>query len=476
EDDDNACVKIPLIRPIRSATIIHVGGNQSGGSVPSAAEGPSNPDSRGKAIMYDATDTPSGSVVDPVLLLPLFFEMLPEDECPSLFDNVPWRGIASLVSGLKKWVTDLNDKVTVSDVSFVKAKAKGKEQKKKIKSPSKSLDQFTAEAARLASNLNQAQRSDAQKEDQIVAAQTYLGDIYALIEGYKQSLTEKDAEILCLKSSPPEFAFLSRPRGLMLKKKDQIAAAQTYLGDIYALIEGYKQSLTEKDAEILCLKSSPLEFAFLSRWLSGHEQLAAALKKISYFMPGDQGMLIEATPLVYTTDYPFLNKIIGPSSCLLSALIKLKPHRLVHLAIVLTHRVVGVSPPFHKDSIVTPTSFSVELFLKDAPPSSTTTTRQNDEWLNAMVDTTDEEMVNTTLDNLNDVLVQGVVHQVCQDLNRFESSLIQESGFASFVSSNVVVALSVEKEKENAPSHSQDVSMTASMDNGDDVVIALFGV
>nr|GEW53915.1 hypothetical protein [Tanacetum cinerariifolium] len=58
-DDDDACVEIPLITSIYSAITIHVRGNQSGGYVPSATEGPSN---RGKAIMDDAAGTPFGSV------------------------------------------------------------------------------------------------------------------------------------------------------------------------------------------------------------------------------------------------------------------------------------------------------------------------------------------------------------------------------------------------------------------------------
>nr|GEV45106.1 putative ribonuclease H-like domain-containing protein [Tanacetum cinerariifolium] len=56
-------------------------------------------------------------------------------------------------------VTDLNDKVTASDAAFVKAKA-----------------------------------------------QTYLGDIHALIKGYKRSLAKKDAKILWLKALPAKFA------------------------------------------------------------------------------------------------------------------------------------------------------------------------------------------------------------------------------------------------------------------------------
>ncbi|GJQ99239.1 hypothetical protein Tco_0522224 [Tanacetum coccineum] len=42
EDDDNACYEIPNITHIRSTATIPTGGNQSGGFVPFAAEGPSN--------------------------------------------------------------------------------------------------------------------------------------------------------------------------------------------------------------------------------------------------------------------------------------------------------------------------------------------------------------------------------------------------------------------------------------------------
>ncbi|GKA10215.1 hypothetical protein Tco_0689648 [Tanacetum coccineum] len=64
-----------------------------------------------------------------------------------------------------------------------------------------------------------------------------------------------------------------------------------------------------------------------------------------------------------------------------------------------------------------------------------------------MIDTVDEEMLDATSGKLIDVLVQGVVHRVCEDVNQAESSLIQGSGFASFGSPNVIVALLVEKEK-----------------------------
>ncbi|GKC93530.1 hypothetical protein Tco_1158972, partial [Tanacetum coccineum] len=60
DDDDDACVEIPLIIPIYSAATIPTRGNQSEGSAPSAAEGPSTRDSRGKAIMSDVANASSG--------------------------------------------------------------------------------------------------------------------------------------------------------------------------------------------------------------------------------------------------------------------------------------------------------------------------------------------------------------------------------------------------------------------------------
>ncbi|GKE07053.1 hypothetical protein Tco_1399071 [Tanacetum coccineum] len=103
-----------------------------------------------------------------------------------------FQGLVSQAYDLKKQVTDLNDKVTNYDATFVKAKAKGKEQKKKIK-----------------------------------------------VQG----------ELLSLAASA-----------------------------------GFERGLSMDQTQ---------------------DRLAMALKKISHFVPGAQGRLAEATPLVATTDYPF---------------------------------------------------------------------------------------------------------------------------------------------------------------------------
>ncbi|GJV12861.1 hypothetical protein Tco_1354402 [Tanacetum coccineum] len=94
------------------------------------------------------------------------------------------------------------------------------------------------------------------------------------------------------------------------------------------------------------------------------ELFDATPKKISRFMPGAQSRLIEATLLVATTDYPFLNKVVAHSTQPLFDIVDLKPDRLSCLAVVPTPRAVGVSPPVPMELTITPAPSSVELFSK----------------------------------------------------------------------------------------------------------------
>ncbi|GKB81272.1 hypothetical protein Tco_0948167 [Tanacetum coccineum] len=59
DDDDDACVEIPLVTPIRSTVVIPSLGNQGRSFVAPVDEGPSTRDSQGKGIMVDDVDAPS---------------------------------------------------------------------------------------------------------------------------------------------------------------------------------------------------------------------------------------------------------------------------------------------------------------------------------------------------------------------------------------------------------------------------------
>ncbi|GJW39046.1 hypothetical protein Tco_0064891 [Tanacetum coccineum] len=63
DGDDDACVKIPLVTPLRSTAVIPSLGNQGWSSTGPAAEGPNTRDSQGKGIMADDAAAPSVDVV-----------------------------------------------------------------------------------------------------------------------------------------------------------------------------------------------------------------------------------------------------------------------------------------------------------------------------------------------------------------------------------------------------------------------------
>ncbi|GJX69466.1 hypothetical protein Tco_0305193 [Tanacetum coccineum] len=83
-------------------------------------------------------------------------------------------GLELQVSTLKKQVSRLNDKLATSDASFSKSKAKGNERKKKIKSLSKSLDNFHSEVARLSAALNQTTILEAERDEERLAEASLL--------------------------------------------------------------------------------------------------------------------------------------------------------------------------------------------------------------------------------------------------------------------------------------------------------------
>ncbi|GKA88789.1 hypothetical protein Tco_0810553 [Tanacetum coccineum] len=307
-----------------------------------------------------------------------------------------YRGLLKSHHEYVQSVTDLNDKVLSSDVAFVKDKAKGKDRKKKIKSLSKSLDQLTAKVSHLSFDLNQS----------------------------RNVVAQKDAEVLRLRAFPPEFASFFQGNFQSLVRK-------FLASDEFSRLQGELLSLTANAGFERGLHMDRTQ-----------EQFDVALKKISHFVPGAHSRLIKATLLVATTDYPFQNKVVAHSAQPLSDIVDLKPDRLAHLAVVPTPRAVGVSPPVPKELTVTPAPSLVELFSSDAPPSSVAALEQNEEWLNATVDTTDESIVDAASEKLEEVFLQGMAHPVNDDASRAKPSLIRGSKSASFSSGDVVVALS----------------------------------
>ncbi|GJR80548.1 hypothetical protein Tco_0151333 [Tanacetum coccineum] len=204
------------------------------------------------------------------------------------------------------------------------------------------------------------------------------------IKSLSKSLDQLTAEVSYLSSD------LNQSRNVVAQKDDEKFLAS----DEFSRVQGELLSLTANAGFERGLHMDRTQ-----------EQFDAALKKISCFVPGAQSRL--ACPVV-----------------------------------VPTPKAVGVSPPIPKELTVTPAPSLVELFLSDAPPSSVAALEQNEEWLNAMVDTTDESIVDVASEKPGEVFVQGMAHPINDDASRAKSSLIRGSKSASFSSSDVVVALS----------------------------------
>ncbi|GKB03815.1 hypothetical protein Tco_0831958 [Tanacetum coccineum] len=193
DDDDDACVEIMLVTPIRSAIVIPSLGNQGGSSAAPTAEGPDSRDSQGKGIMVD----------DAAALFVDFFHF----SAGPYYATYPKGGIAGNYEFTREELYDdkLTTKMSVlhcmmmshggdllacyggllqSHHEYVlstasrtkgyeeKFKAKGNERNKKIKSLTKSLDNLHVEVARLSTDLNRATVLEGEKNEEILHLKT----------------------------------------------------------------------------------------------------------------------------------------------------------------------------------------------------------------------------------------------------------------------------------------------------------------
>ncbi|GKB64300.1 hypothetical protein Tco_0920486, partial [Tanacetum coccineum] len=100
----------------------------------------------------------------------------------------------SRLKGYKEKVTNmtgLNDKLSSSDASFAKSKAKGKERKKKIKSLTKSIHNLHTEVAHLFVALNQATILEAERDGEILRLKTPPLEFSSFFWGQFQGLFRK---------------------------------------------------------------------------------------------------------------------------------------------------------------------------------------------------------------------------------------------------------------------------------------------
>ncbi|GJT60500.1 hypothetical protein Tco_1004033 [Tanacetum coccineum] len=258
-----------------------------------------------------------------------------------------------------------------------------------------------------------------------------------------------------LASSDASFS-KSKAKGKEMKKK--IKSITKSLDNLHAEVARLSVALNqatmleaEKDEEILCLKTTPSEFAsffrgqfqdlvwkFLasdefSRVQGEHLSLAASVEF-------ECGLSLLKPPLIDRTDYAFLNKISEHATEPLSVILQFESEKLARPTNVLPSRDARVSPPTIKESIVTPTSKSLELSANVDLIAFVVVSEHNEDMVNAEVDGSDTKMTDDTVAAKSwHAFVQGIYVALEDAVELVEVG----SGRASSGPNDVVVALSV---------------------------------
>ncbi|GJR02036.1 putative ribonuclease H-like domain-containing protein [Tanacetum coccineum] len=366
DDDEDACVEIPLVTPICSATVIPTGGNRGGGSVPPLLKilAP-----EGKAIMTDATDASFGragrsrSSADGVTgscefireewdaphqptLIILTKEVFKDPAvCKTVVDQFPTPGDMVQVKALT------NDQlITKISVLYCLMMSHRGELLARYQGLLKTYHEYVQSAdSRLRS----------------------LQERCAAFQGLKSQVFDFQKQVANLNDKLSSFdaAFINaKDKGKERKKK--IKSLTKNLDQLNVKVARLSSALNQatvledkKDVEILQLKSSPPEFASFFR--GGFQSLVRKFLASDEFSRVQDELislaasagLAEASPLVAMTDYPFLKKVSDS-----------------------------------KESTVTPVSSSLEFPSNDVPFSYAAALGHNEEWVNAMVDMLDNEM------------------------------------------------------------------------------------
>ncbi|GJW16603.1 hypothetical protein Tco_0024039 [Tanacetum coccineum] len=443
DGDDDACVEILLVTPLRSAVVISPSGNQGRSSPAPTTEGSNTRDSRGKGIMVDDAAAPSGGVSrkrpssGPT---PSFRDVSGDAIHTDFFPfsagpyYATYRVAGNCEFTQEEWDAPYRPTFRVLTKEVVKDPAVYKTIVDQFPTPG---EMVRVEDYRL--------KGYEEKVAGLTRLELQVSTLKKQVSGFNDKLATSDAS----------FA-KSNAKGKERKKK--IKSLSKSLDNLHSEVARLFAALNqatileaERDEEILRLKFSRVQGELLSLAVSAglecglsmhrtKDEFADVLKKMVNFMPGAQERLAEASLLVAQTDYAFLNKISEHAVEPLSVILQLELEKLVRPANVPIPRDTRVSPPITKESTVTPVPKSLELSANVTHVSSVVASEQNEEQVNVVVDRSDLEMADGAAPcKSGGIFVQRVSH-VLDDV--VEVTAV-ESECISSVPTDVVVALSV---------------------------------
>ncbi|GKC93596.1 hypothetical protein Tco_1159038 [Tanacetum coccineum] len=424
--DDDACVEIPLVTPIRSAAVIPSSGNMGGSSAALAAKGP---DSWGKGIMADDVVAPSVGVSQPrpssgpapsfrdVSINAIHADFFPFSASP-YYATYPEGGIAGNCEFTRKeWDAPYRPTFGVLTKEVFKEPVVCKTVVDQFPTPGEMVQLLARYRG-----LNQSHH------EYVLSADSRLKgyeEKVASLTGLELQVSTLKKQVFGLKDKLYSFdASFEKSKAKGKERKKKIKSLTKSLDNLHAEVARLSADLNratvleaEKDEEILRLKATPPEFSSFFRGqfqglvqkflasdefsrvqgelfslaasagfecgLSMHrtkDEFVVVLKKMANFMPGAQDRLAKAFPLVAQTDYAFLNKISEHATETLSVILKLEPEKLACPANVPTLRDARVSPPIAMESTVTPAFGSLELSANVVLAPSGVASEQNEEW------------------------------------------------------------------------------------------------
>ncbi|GKC96502.1 hypothetical protein Tco_1161944 [Tanacetum coccineum] len=439
ESNDDACVEIPLVTPLRSATVIPSSENQSGSSVAPTSKGSNARDYQGKGVMDDDAAAPSAGVIRTrpssgpapsfrdVFGDSIYMDFFPFSAGP-YYATYPEDGIAGNYEFTQEvWDAPYRPTFRVLTKDVFKDLAICKT----------IVDQFPTSREMV--------RVESLSDDQLTAKISVLhymmmshgGELLARYRGLNQKGGPPHHEYVLLIDSQLK-GYEEKAKGKEKKKK--IKSLTKILDNLHTEVARLSVALNqatileaERDKEILRLKTTPLDM------YRTKEEIDVVQKTMVNFMPGARDCLTEASRLVAHTNYAFLNKISKHAAEPLSVILQLEPKKLVHPTNVPTPRDACVSPSIVKESTVTPASKSLELSANVDLTASVVASNHNKEMITAEVDRSDPKMT-------DDTITAKSGHAFVQDMYVFLDDDVELAGVGSGrVSSgpnDVVVALS----------------------------------
>ncbi|GKE15983.1 hypothetical protein Tco_1423560, partial [Tanacetum coccineum] len=483
-DDDDACMEILLVTPLRFAAVIPSSGNHGGSSVAPTPKGSNTRDSQGKGIMVDDVAAPSGGVsrqrpsFGPApSFRDLSCDAIHTDFFPFFagpyYATYPEDGVAgNCVFTQEEWDTPYRPTFGVLTKEVFKDPVVCKTIVDQFPTPGEMVrveglsdDQLTAKMSMLhCMMMSHGGELLARYHGLNQSHQKYMLSIDSRLKGYEEkvvgliglelqvSTLKKQVSGLNDKLATSNASFsMSKAKGKERKKK--IKSLSKSLDNLYSKVASLSAALNqatileaERDEEILRLKATPPKFSsFFRGQFQGLVWKFLAFDKFSRV----QGELLSLAASNGFERELSMHRTKDKFADVLKKMVNFMPgaqERLAEASPLDTR----VSPPIAKESTVTPVFKSLELSANVIPASSTVALEQNEEQASAAVDGSDLEMTDGAAHSKSGgVFVQGTSH-VLDDVT--EVTVVGSEHVSSGLT-DVVVALSAgEKGDGSAPS------------------------